>query len=283
MTIFSTKAQRRIDLVLAARHVPAKLLELEPTLIRRRWPGYNFTGQLELTQEFMRAYDDRFYSAFKVEISITREIDHPEFLTVWHMRQAADWWPIPYADYLTIAFTLARTKVERFMVPHLRYLRNNTNRNLLKKLKKDAPRERAAFFRTDWGPQFSVLNYCGLPGQDRFHEVAIDYALRSKDWRSFIEELVLYNARITPASVLSAMPRRADLAEAMRQVREAHQDYPRGTNPSVRTEPHELWQTCFAVPGACNMNKLPCSRCPVAESCVRAAAIISRAAALKPL
>ncbi len=146
MTIFSTKAQRRIDLVLAARHVPAKLLELEPTLIRRRWPGYNFTGQLELTQEFMRAYDDRFYSAFKVEISITREIDHPEFLTVWHMRQAADWWPIPYADYLTIAFTLARTKVERFMVPHLRYLRHNTNRNLLKKLKKDAPRN---------GPPFS--------------------------------------------------------------------------------------------------------------------------------
>ena len=278
MSTLQTRPERISDLVTAVRHVPAKLLALEPTLIQRRWPAYNFVGPLKLTQIFMRVYEEQFNFSFHYPSSITRDPGHPEFATVWRMRQAADWWTMPYDAYLKIAFTLSKSHIERFTVPHIRFLKHAKNKNLLKKIEKNASLTRAAFFMSDMGPQYYHQNYAGLSSQDRFREIAFEYAWRGNDLTALVLSFVLGRTYIPVADI----KRQMFIGRIENMLQDVHREFSRHkaySVPAVPVQPHELWQTCFAVPGACNPARSPCRSCPVVSNCLQAAEIFSRAAA----
>ena len=70
-------------------------------------------------------------------------------------------------------------------------------------------------------------------------------------------------------------------SEVAKSLREPLAHDPAGylkRKPYAGVTPPDLWQTCFAVPGACKPDRLPCSDCPVARKCMVEAEIIAREA-----
>ncbi len=99
-----------MELAWVREHFSTDVLDLEPDLLSRRWPGYGHLSCLEATEEFAASYD-RIYRQSLDESGKDAEASRPladsfsmnspeDMTALWKARQIADAAGLPYEAYL---------------------------------------------------------------------------------------------------------------------------------------------------------------------------------------
>lgn len=275
LTDAEDKISRQRSLTSSARHIPKSLLADEAKLLMRKWPGYCFVSPWDANWLYADAYRRQFLSCFGISTAFKIEPGQPAFTKLCEMRQGADWWGLPYDDLLAIAFSMNRRNPDPFLIPHDRFSRLFANRNFTKKFRKQRPELRLKYFYDEVGPQFHVAAFEGLPSQVAFRNSVISTAKETRNWAALVRGRVV-GQHCIPDAMLEGF----DIARARDDVRGELEAGGLEVKPFPGIEAHQLWQSCFAVPGARDPSSSPCSTCPVSYRCLEAGMIVARAAAV---
>lgn len=269
--------RRKEAMLSAAIHIPPKLLALESSLLTCKWPAYRFTSPWDATKLYSEAYIIHFRSTFGMSPQFDVLPGTAGFSTLWRMRQAADLWAMPYDEFLRIAFSMNRRNPVPYTHPHDRFSNLHQNKNFQRKIRNNRERLESMTLSDDMGPQYWVDAFAGLPSQTQFRSDAIETARATRTWRRTVHNHMIRRQYLPDDLLRDEVDNRLTLALAdeLKRVRLEKQIAPL-VRPTV--ERHDLWQSCFGVPGATRAVKSPCFACPAEANCLKASDIISRAA-----
>jgi hypothetical protein len=258
---------RLSGIALAAAHVPAHLLMLEPRLLLKKWPAYRFIGPWEATALYAETYRDAYRHNFGIPLSFDVTPGSAAFIALWMMRQGADSLRMPYADSLRIAFSMNRRNPKPFASPHKRFNDLNRHRTFGQKAWKERGALNCKLLGNEMGDQYRVEAFANLPAQRNFREVVIGSGGKTQEWSALVRDAVV-RRRLVPVRALAGLMDPRTKNSVIEEL-EFEVKY-RGLKPEPfrAVVAHELWPSCYGVPGAYQGEREPCLRCPAAKDCI---------------
>ena len=257
--------------------LPKAVFKRELSLSFRRWSGYIFESPLESTVRFAADYRDAYFRTYGMRCgSFDCVPGTPEFLTIWEMRQSADYWALPYPLYLDVCFGFYRKKdPKKLYSPSLTFAKREETPSWKKKYRETvAERFVQMLGRAAALPQFRAEHYCSLPAQNRFRGLVTREAEKKGRWTHFLEVFFVHFHAISAKQLLSRLTDSDTRAEVIESVRISVNTGTAMRQPLEDIGPASLLQSCFGMAYRGMTGNQACRTCPHRAPCLSATMVL---------
>jgi hypothetical protein len=290
MSIDSPKYMKRLSDLLAMRRVlHPKDFGVEAKLVTTKWFAYSFMSPVEATEEFARVYtaslkryvrrhfgDEDAKSAFGVQAVMPASRTR-QFTQLWHARQKADGFGVPYEVLFDFGFDFAgRVTRRRYPLPHQLFATEKSDRPWWEKFSAGVEEHVELATGLLDMPHYRLEHDLGLPVQDLFRRLIMEDLLTSiQNPVDHIGWIAVKNRYLAATECLSIYsPERAgEISNRLTHEIEAGRVE---SEQKAELDDDDLLMTCFGIHEAIDSPESSCSACPLKVRCRNAAHIVTR-------
>lgn len=258
-------------------------LEMERTLHQTKWYDYRFISPMEATYQFRALYSEIFQRKFSRNFD-TEEAHlrtgvrsgapfsyRRELTSFWRARQHADYFGLPYAVFIEVAFDVLLDGGWT-RLPHINQLYSMRNLDRIYKAAAAlwVEHQEVSFSRSiSRRPEYRNESYHQFPSQTA-HRAWVKDLLKEKHSNAAIGD-ACFVSRVLPAEMAAAEFGKDRLVKAEYAVAAEL------VEPTVPKRIGQILPSCLGLPGAFASSSAECTACPAAAICARSQKAMSNA------